>query len=283
MRGRQFEHHCAARVLRCGVAKRGLCTSCTAFRSAIAPRAWPALVWRTAKCAGAHSKMLTAKLIGEGYAKPNADSELPIDINYAKVNEWLVRARSPQVGPRFRPACFAWAVLERVTVSCAISGSGARALAAPSNWLLLAAAAAAAAQAAGLTILLCFLLSPPAEPASLLPCMPALSGEQVDRNQVPADWNRKLAAIQAKAAEALAELPPGFMGQFEGAWGLRVGWFRSHWSLPWVLGAVGAGFGFPGAPHCPLTSAHPAPSPHAPQAARTLPSTTLRRSKCFPS
>ncbi len=40
---------------------------------------------------------------------------------------------------------------------------------------------------------------------------------QVDRKQVPADWNRKLQAIQAKAAEALKELPPGFLGQFEGA------------------------------------------------------------------
>ena len=34
---------------------------------------------------------LTAKLVGEGFARPNADSELPIDINYAKLAEWLVR------------------------------------------------------------------------------------------------------------------------------------------------------------------------------------------------
>ena len=36
--------------------------------------------------------MLTAKLVGEGYARPNADNELPLDINYAKLNEWLVSA-----------------------------------------------------------------------------------------------------------------------------------------------------------------------------------------------
>ena len=42
---------------------------------------------------------------------------------------------------------------------------------------------------------------------------------QVDRKQVPADWNRKLQALQAKTAEALKELPPGFLGQFEGAAG----------------------------------------------------------------
>lgn len=39
---------------------------------------------------GRQANMLTAKLIGEGFSRPNADSELPIDINYAKVNEWLV-------------------------------------------------------------------------------------------------------------------------------------------------------------------------------------------------
>lgn len=39
---------------------------------------------------------------------------------------------------------------------------------------------------------------------------------QVDRKQVPADYNRKLQAIQAKAAEAVRELPSGFLGQFEG-------------------------------------------------------------------
>lgn len=39
---------------------------------------------------------------------------------------------------------------------------------------------------------------------------------QVDRKQVPGDWSRKLQAIQAKAAEAVRELPPGFLGQFEG-------------------------------------------------------------------
>lgn len=37
---------------------------------------------------------LTAKLIGEGYSKPNAENELPIDINYAKLSEWLVSSRT---------------------------------------------------------------------------------------------------------------------------------------------------------------------------------------------
>ena len=36
--------------------------------------------------------MLTAKLVGEGFARPNAENELPLDINYAKLNEWLVSA-----------------------------------------------------------------------------------------------------------------------------------------------------------------------------------------------
>jgi hypothetical protein len=33
-----------------------------------------------------------AKKTGEGYDRPNADQELPIDINYQKLPEWLVRA-----------------------------------------------------------------------------------------------------------------------------------------------------------------------------------------------
>lgn len=31
-----------------------------------------------------------AKLVGEGYDRPNAENELPLDVNYAKVAEWLV-------------------------------------------------------------------------------------------------------------------------------------------------------------------------------------------------
>ena len=38
----------------------------------------------------------------------------------------------------------------------------------------------------------------------------------VDRKQVPADWNRKLLAIQAKAAAAAAALPPGFLAALPG-------------------------------------------------------------------
>lgn len=34
---------------------------------------------------------LTAKLVGGGYERPDADKELPLDVNYAKLPEWLVR------------------------------------------------------------------------------------------------------------------------------------------------------------------------------------------------
>lgn len=39
---------------------------------------------------------------------------------------------------------------------------------------------------------------------------------QVDRRLVAQDWTRKLHVIQAKAADAVKELPPGFLGQFNG-------------------------------------------------------------------
>ena len=32
-----------------------------------------------------------ASLVGEGYERPNADAESTLDVNYAKVGEWLVR------------------------------------------------------------------------------------------------------------------------------------------------------------------------------------------------
>jgi len=32
-----------------------------------------------------------AKLVGEGFEKPDGEQELPIDINYAKLVEWVVR------------------------------------------------------------------------------------------------------------------------------------------------------------------------------------------------
>ena len=31
-----------------------------------------------------------AKLVGEGFERPNAEGDLPLDVNYAKVGEWLV-------------------------------------------------------------------------------------------------------------------------------------------------------------------------------------------------
>lgn len=34
---------------------------------------------------------LIAKLEGGGYERPDADKQLPLDINYAKLGEWLVR------------------------------------------------------------------------------------------------------------------------------------------------------------------------------------------------
>jgi hypothetical protein len=39
---------------------------------------------------------------------------------------------------------------------------------------------------------------------------------QADRKLLPQEWNRKLQAIKAKAAEAAKELPPGFLDQFGG-------------------------------------------------------------------
>lgn len=35
--------------------------------------------------------LLVAKLEGGGYERPDADKQLPLDINYAKLGEWLVR------------------------------------------------------------------------------------------------------------------------------------------------------------------------------------------------
>ena len=55
------------------------------------------------------------------------------------------------------------------------------------------------------------------------------SGPQVDRKQVPADWSRKLQAVQAKAAALLKELPPGFLGQFEGERAQRSVRSRGRW------------------------------------------------------
>ncbi|KAL4859070.1 CDK5RAP3-like protein [Chlorella vulgaris] len=82
---------------------------------------------------------LTAKLVGEGFAAPDGDKTLPIDVPYAKLSEWLV-----------------------------------------------------------------------------------------DRKQVPSDWNRKLQAIQAKAAEAVRQLPPGFLSQFEGGDEAAVDYFLAR-------------------------------------------------------
>ena len=45
---------------------------------------------------------------------------------------------------------------------------------------------------------------------------------QVDRRLIAQDWNRKLQLIQAKAAEAAKELPPGFLDQFNGTSLLRT-------------------------------------------------------------
>ena len=39
-----------------------------------------------------------ARLVGSGYDKPSGESEVPIDINYAKVAEWLVRGRPAIAG-----------------------------------------------------------------------------------------------------------------------------------------------------------------------------------------
>jgi hypothetical protein len=83
--------------------------------------------------------MLTAKLIGEGYAKPNADSELPIDINYAKVNEWLVSAPGSSIaaGLAALKACLpCLGVLEPAAVHVKSVQVNHAAIAAASNRLL---------------------------------------------------------------------------------------------------------------------------------------------------
>ena len=49
---------------------------------------------------------------------------------------------------------------------------------------------------------------------------------QVGRKLLPQDWNRKLQAVQAKAAEAANDLPPGFLSQFDG--GLPCKTLPSH-------------------------------------------------------
>ncbi len=35
---------------------------------------------------------LTPTKIGEGFGRPGGESDLPIDVNYAKLAEWLVNA-----------------------------------------------------------------------------------------------------------------------------------------------------------------------------------------------
>lgn len=37
-----------------------------------------------------------AKLVGEGYEKPSGDSEMPLDVNYAKIVDWMVRVMQSQ-------------------------------------------------------------------------------------------------------------------------------------------------------------------------------------------
>ena len=92
---------------------------------------------------------LTAKLVGGGFERPDADKQLPLDVNYAKLPEWLVRR------------CAAGA--QQLTAHAAACSS----------------------------------VSSGQHPQTCLCC----ARLQVDRKQVPADWSRKLQAIQAKAAE----------------------------------------------------------------------------------
>lgn len=40
-----------------------------------------------------------AKLVGEGFDKPDGEQELPIDINYAKLVEWVVRCYNSILTP----------------------------------------------------------------------------------------------------------------------------------------------------------------------------------------
>lgn len=124
---------------------------------------------------------LTAKLVGSGYERPQADRELPLDVNYAKLNEWLVREGAEQ-SAELGQSGEARSRLQERAEACA------------------ATALHAIRRRRG----------------SFPPRCPPPRPRQVDRKQVPADWSRRLQAIQAKAGEAVRELPPGFLGQFEG-------------------------------------------------------------------
>ncbi len=104
-----------------------------------------------------------AKLVGEGYDRPNADNELPLDVNYAKVSEWLVSIASLSdhihilTDHRRCRRCYFFST----------------------NKLFF------------------------------------FKYLQVDRRLVAQDWTRKLQVIQTKAADAVKELPPGFLDQFK--------------------------------------------------------------------
>lgn len=160
---------------------------------------------------------LTAKLVGGGYERPDADKSLPLDVHYAKLAEWLVSG----------------------------CGCGTRQLGVGS-WGH--AGGALSASRSG----------------------PPLNA-QVDRKQVPTDWSLKLQAIQvcqagggplraaqralracstdcpsapraqAKAAEAARELPPGFLGQFEGGGGDAAADYFLAQQVRVLVGAVRVG------------------------------------------
>ncbi|GAB4823290.1 hypothetical protein N2152v2_010336 [Parachlorella kessleri] len=120
-----------------------------------------------------------ARKIGEGYDRPGGHSDLPIDINYGRVAEWLVDRKQVPVdwARKLGRHCY---MTERYCIA------------------------------------------------------------QVDRKQVPADWARKLQALQAKSGEALKELPPGFLGQFEGGDEMPLDYLRAKQVLDKLVASEGA-------------------------------------------
>lgn len=68
-----------------------------------------------------------ARKVGEGYDKPNADQELPIDINYKTLTDWLVRvlAAEAPLSATHRPLITALPNRRSVARSCRRTGTNA--------------------------------------------------------------------------------------------------------------------------------------------------------------
>lgn len=99
---------------------------------------------------------------GEGFDRPNAQAELPIDINYQKLSEWLVSAAACQIPSQYSTHTLTWCMLP-----------------------------------------------------------------QVQRQKLPADWHKRLQAIQSKITEAVKELPAGLLAGLLGSTEAVVDYFAA--------------------------------------------------------